>query len=562
MTTLAPRYSDLNGAPEGVLIAGNELSTIVASIGSEVSEFVINQSCIVTADTTIPSNVAISVVNGAIISISTGVTLTINGAFNAGVYKVFACTGTGKVVFNTQYITSGYPEWWGAISNSAGADCSVAINACIVALPITQFQSADYYITDTVYITTAGRTLQGTAWGYLASAGTQTRICMANATKTLLYVGQLSDPGSIGGGLAGSTVNNISFVRTVAITLGATPIYGIVVKWTLFSYFTKVSSWDSQYGFYLGATTRTYITNCYSARTLAASNAGTLTDEFAGYYLDGAISFGAAGGNASTYFFDSTAGCGEAALTTSNSRGFLLATAGADTFINRCEVTTCAIGLELIGTASGAKAQSGDADIHINELIVDGFTQWGLRIVDLSVYAAIDVSNCYFAPASAAPATAGIGIVDSAGPVSLVNNQVIGWPTALIGLLIQSSIDVSSINNIYNACSNGGVQLFAAQGCKIQDTINNVTGTAANAAVTLSSSSNRNYIAPIINGGANVWPTGVNLVSTTNTYNEINCTTIIPTAITSGSANKLVINGVQITTAGLTGTNLASGIMG
>jgi hypothetical protein len=514
----------------------------------------------ISANTTVPATVQLIVHNGGLFNIDNAVTLTIDGPVQAGVYQIFDCTGTGEVVFGSQL--SGYPEWWGAVTNDSGADCTDAINACIAALPITQFQSADYYIADTVYVTTNGRTLQGNAWGYLASTGTQTRICMADATKTLLYVGQLSDPGSIGGGLAGTTVNNISFVRTVAITLSGTVVYGIVVKWTLFAYFYKVNSWDSQYGFYFGATCRTYVTNCYSARTLAASNAGTLTDEFAGYYLDGAISFGAAGGNASTYFFDSTAGCGETALTTSNSRGFLLATAAADTFINRCEVTTCAIGLELVGTAGGAKAQSGDADIHINELIVDGFTQWGLRMVDLSAYAAVDVSNSYFAPASGAAASAGIGIVDCIGPVSLVNNQVIGWPSPLIGLLIQNSGGVSSVNNIYNACSNGGVQLVTAQGCRIEDTINNITGTAANAAVKLSSSCNRNYIAPIVTGGANVWPIGVNLSGATNTYNEINCTAIIPTAITGGSANKLVINGVQITVAGPTGNNLASGIMG
>ncbi len=530
-----------------------------ALVCAEDKSLLVQTAISISSNTTVPATVQLIVENGALFTIDTGVTLTIEGPFQAGVYQIFDCVGTGEVVFTNQL--TGYPEWWGAVINDSGADCTAAINAAIVALPITQFQSADYYIADTIYLTTNGRTLQGNAWGYLAGTGTQTRICMADATKTLMYVGQLSDPGSIGGGLAGTTVNQISFVRTVALTLGSTPIYGVVVKWTLFTYFSKVNSWDSQYGFYMGATCRTYFTDCYSARTLAASNAGTLTDEFVGYYLDGAISFGAAGGNASTYFADSTAGCGVPALTTSNSRGFLLATAGADTFINRCEVTTCSIGVEIVGSAGGAKAQSGDADIHVNEVIVDGFTQWGLHILDLSVYAAIDVSNSYFAPGSGAAATAGIGIVDCAGPVSLVNNQVIGWPTALLGLFIDSSIMVSSVNNIYNACTNGAILLTSAQGCRIEDTCNGAANPSTNAAVTLTTSSNRNYIAPIINGGANVWATGVNLSGSTNTYNEVNCTAMVPTSITGGSANKLVINGVQITTTGLTGTNLASGIM-
>jgi len=59
---------------------------------------------------TIPSNVAIRMNNGAILQIATGKTLTINGPFEAGLYQVFDCVGTSKVMFGN--IKEAYTEWW------------------------------------------------------------------------------------------------------------------------------------------------------------------------------------------------------------------------------------------------------------------------------------------------------------------------------------------------------------------------------------------------------------------------------------------------------------------
>lgn len=58
-----------------------------------------------------------------------------------------------------------------------------------------------------------------------------------------------------------------------------------------------------------------------------------------------------------------------------------------------------------------------------------------------------------------------------------------------------------------------------------------------------------------------MWEWGVNLAGANNGYNEINCTRMMPTAIKDGANDKLVINGSQVTTTGLSGTNLASGVM-
>ncbi len=83
-----------------------------------------------TADLTIPANITLKPERGAVFSISTGKTLTINGLVEAGNYQIFSCSGTGRVYFNT---TSNIPGmrlnacWWGADLTGA-ADSAAALN--------------------------------------------------------------------------------------------------------------------------------------------------------------------------------------------------------------------------------------------------------------------------------------------------------------------------------------------------------------------------------------------------------------------------------------------------
>jgi hypothetical protein len=51
------------------------------------------------------------------LTVDTGITLTLNGPFEAGLYQVFSCTGTGSVVFGSGSYRETYPEWCGAIIN-------------------------------------------------------------------------------------------------------------------------------------------------------------------------------------------------------------------------------------------------------------------------------------------------------------------------------------------------------------------------------------------------------------------------------------------------------------
>lgn len=73
-----------------------------------------------------PLTANIKVLSGQLISISTGQTLTINGSLDAGLYQIFSCAGTGKVIYNG----TKYPQWWGAVANGT-TDDHAAIQAAI-----------------------------------------------------------------------------------------------------------------------------------------------------------------------------------------------------------------------------------------------------------------------------------------------------------------------------------------------------------------------------------------------------------------------------------------------
>ena len=97
----------------------------------------------ITDDFTIPANLTLKPERGAILSVATGKTLTINGGYEAGLYQSFSCTGTGKVVFGIGAVENSYPEWWGAYSDGTNAAATyAAIQAAINAGHATVHLSA------------------------------------------------------------------------------------------------------------------------------------------------------------------------------------------------------------------------------------------------------------------------------------------------------------------------------------------------------------------------------------------------------------------------------------
>ncbi|MBF0396695.1 MAG: hypothetical protein HQK78_07980 [Desulfobacterales bacterium] len=107
---------------------GDSLATAVASIGSTQKTLIIDKSIALSADLTIPSTLELKFINGGKVTIASGKVLTINGKLDAGLYQIFA--GSGTVTLAQGSVTEIYPEWWGIVGNTGSYD-TAAVQAAI-----------------------------------------------------------------------------------------------------------------------------------------------------------------------------------------------------------------------------------------------------------------------------------------------------------------------------------------------------------------------------------------------------------------------------------------------
>lgn len=115
---------------------GSTLQTTITAIGSNPATLHLPAGTYsINSNYTIPANIALKHERGAIYSISTGVTLTINGDCQAGNYQIFSCTGTGNVIFGQATVN---PYWW---QPSGQTDWTASFAAAITASPTTPIKS-------------------------------------------------------------------------------------------------------------------------------------------------------------------------------------------------------------------------------------------------------------------------------------------------------------------------------------------------------------------------------------------------------------------------------------
>ncbi len=155
------------------------LSEALTSIGSTETPLVIPAGQVsISATTTIPANVQLRLAKGGQFAVANGVTLTINGPFEAGPHQVFTWTGTGKVVFGSGAVEQVRPEWWGAKADGA-TDCDTAFQAAVNAFPRVRLTEGAYKIDNaTVYLNSTDSQAQFVLQG----AGRATILDIANLT--------------------------------------------------------------------------------------------------------------------------------------------------------------------------------------------------------------------------------------------------------------------------------------------------------------------------------------------------------------------------------------------
>jgi hypothetical protein len=103
------------------------LQAAITDAGAAPRSLVISNAQSISSPLTIPANVAVRITGGGQIAIPSGMTLTINGAFEAPLRQVFA--GGGAVRWGS-HIATVYPQWWGAKMDGV-TDDHIMIQAAI-----------------------------------------------------------------------------------------------------------------------------------------------------------------------------------------------------------------------------------------------------------------------------------------------------------------------------------------------------------------------------------------------------------------------------------------------
>lgn len=528
--------------------------------------FVPNGNYFISSNLTFNNEVVIG--TGANFTIATGVTVTFNGGLKAPVSKIFVIQGTATVVFLAATAPIGRPEWWGALPNNSAIDCSVGINASIIACPVTELQIGNYYTTNTVNVTTNHRVLRGqNTYPYDATIN-NSQIFVNSATITGMQVGSTVSNAGPTTSTLDITVRDLSVTRAVAptTTFASLTPFGIKVSWCLFPTLYNVVSWDHGTDFWFSGNIQLKVFRTYAARATAATVAAN--DFWYGYYFDGTSGLNAAGGNASSYIIEALGQNGVTALISGSgnngSVGIFMNTAGADTYFRNCELNACTTGFSYLGSSGGTKNQSGDADVLIDQCVFDSFYDIGMKFSSAATYSAIKISDCYMAPTSSRTVNPtgcmdfiNCGTSTGGGNISVTGCQGIGWPATTTPYILNACFGIQFKGNMWNAMKQAA-NITNSQFCSFEDNHNNPVEVSTQGGLQFTTSS-RCFVKPIINGGANTFGAGVVFILTGNSFIEVNATTINPTATTSG---KILNNGVAVTVAGTFNTNcLASGIM-
>ncbi len=497
---------------------------------------------------------------GARLIIPTGVTLTINGAFDSPQRGTrFECQGTGKVSFGWEACTFVCPEWWGARINVPGTDCLPALHAAFAAHYATDLLAGDYWCYDTLNIARSGLDVRGRS---VSGNGTlpATRIVLngaATATKNVGLFGTnvLPPSGAIDDFLSYMRMSNITFVRYGTPNFfsdhSQSPrdlrIYAVVRCQIDNVYVTSYGC----IGISVGAAVYTKITNCTSTRFRDAS--ANAHDFWWPWYLEGYPIYGpviGGGGNASLYIDRCAAGREFAGTPPGGMIGVNIVGAFTDTFITWMETQGFQTAFSIAGpSVLYPTSKSSDSDLHIIHPVLDAFTSTGFDISNLSRYASVSIVDPYITPALGA--LAAIYAHDTLGSLTITGGEAICWGDAQSGGTALGILGINcsglSVSQLKITGANRPVGMQNSRNFDLDVIINNPDTPTGNAAVALTNCA-RGFVSPkITDPTANLFTAGVS-IDAASSHIEVHCSKINPGALTV-AANKLVYNGVAATVA-------------
>ncbi len=93
----------------------------ITAIGATETTLLVTETETCDTNFTVPATMTVKFERGGSFAISNGVTVTFNGQIDAGLWQIFAYTGTG-ILAGTPVVDMFYPQWWGATGDGVTDD--------------------------------------------------------------------------------------------------------------------------------------------------------------------------------------------------------------------------------------------------------------------------------------------------------------------------------------------------------------------------------------------------------------------------------------------------------
>jgi hypothetical protein len=455
-------------------------------------------------------------------------------------------------------------EWFGIIANSSGVAASnntiiyAALTTCASIGAILWLKAKDYWFESVVRLDLPYMRLYGMGGLYTDTVDQVTRIISTSATDQVVELGPMGMPG---GGInsfpQGIELRDVFVTRSVAPSI-ASDCRGVLMRYVLYCMMVNVKSSGSMIGFEERGTVHCFKINCQSVRAGAGAGAGT--DYFVGHYANGNFSIGTAGGNASLYNVDCTAGCNYGPLqTATGSIGFKADAGFTDVWYWNPETTHFYIAQAVFGNNSEELVFS-NTDFMIDHPIHDQFNYAGIYVTDVASAGSVEIDKPYYGPAPGARAAYWVNSSEGA-TVSRGGQWVMGGAPLVQAIILSSgrAADVVGQAIILEHGNNYPViSIVDMDECHIAVAAKNPT-VSAGAFIQLSGSCDAIVIDSKCSGKAAAFQYGIQVVGTGDTNCEYRVTGLASSCLQAAN-RKLYRNGTPITAIGLTGTNYAVGV--
>jgi hypothetical protein len=505
----------------------------------------------VTSDITI--NAQIVIPKGALINIADGVTLTINGSITAGRYQIFI--GNGNLIVNSETNPIGYPEWFGATVNDPNFDNSNAIKKCFNIFNVTELSSADYYVANTIELSTSNRILKGVNqlnWSYEELTKKGTRIITSNPTKAVILVGTYNKPDNINLSVQNVTLQDLTITRTSGSDWVSNSI-GIHISQAFRCNFKRVMCFNNDLGIVIQGCTNLHVDKCnLFAEILQNSD---MSRTLRNIFIDNSVNSAMNIPNVSIYVNDCIINTGGGNILTSSS-GITVSSNTApcsDLFFYENAIEWLNNGIEII--ANNTSNTSNDIHICHNEL--DVIKGNGIILLNIGDGSNVEIIDNYIAPSSVASETFSGIRIDGANGVTIRDNSVVSKNYANSkGLYITNSSSINTSGNLLTECKTS-VEVSTLSCCHFNDIITNFTNNECTAF--FGASISHCIITSSIKGNSNYFTKGVYLESSSAC--EIDVTKFFTNSITDGTSKYVYVNDQFASNVGTINGCLITGVM-